>query len=162
METSGDEICLQSAAGTRCSVSETQRNCRTAIQSWSPALKAPPHLPGYRHEHAAKCRNIAQQLDALQHQCLLSFRDLAELSLDMKSCSFSSTHSSRPYCTMVFFFPADKLTNWFGVLDGMDTQGHPAGVVIAGGQNAILYDPAKIISERAMIIAESLIHTGPK
>lgn len=47
---------------------------------------------------------------------------------------------------------------------GMDAEGHPSGVLIAGGENGdvILYDPAKIIAgESDVIIAESDRHTGP-
>ena len=47
---------------------------------------------------------------------------------------------------------------------GMDAQGHPSGVLIAGGENGnvILYDPAKIIAGGSdVIIAESDKHTGP-
>ncbi len=47
---------------------------------------------------------------------------------------------------------------------GMDAQGHPSGVLIAGGENGnvILYDPAKIIAgDSDVIIAESDRHTGP-
>lgn len=47
---------------------------------------------------------------------------------------------------------------------GMDDQGHPSGVLIAGGENGnvILYDPAKIMAgESDVIIAESDRHTGP-
>lgn len=46
----------------------------------------------------------------------------------------------------------------------MDDQGHPSGVLIAGGENGnvILYDPAKIMAgESDVIIAESDRHTGP-
>lgn len=47
---------------------------------------------------------------------------------------------------------------------GMDDNGHPSGVLIAGGENGnvILYDPAKIMAgESDVIIAESDRHTGP-
>uniref|UniRef100_A0A8C9XCF1 Protein transport protein Sec31A n=1 Tax=Sander lucioperca TaxID=283035 RepID=A0A8C9XCF1_SANLU len=47
---------------------------------------------------------------------------------------------------------------------GMDGQGHPSGVLIAGGENGnvILYDSAKIMAgETDVIIAESDKHTGP-
>ncbi|XP_042372938.1 protein transport protein Sec31A-like, partial [Plectropomus leopardus] len=68
----------------------------------------------------------------------------------MKSCgSFSSSHR---YHKLV----------WGPY--GMDSQGHPAGVLIAGGENGnvILYDPAKIMAgETDVIIAESDKHTGP-
>lgn len=46
----------------------------------------------------------------------------------------------------------------------MDSQGHPSGVLIAGGENGnvILYDTAKIMSgESDAIIVESDKHTGP-
>uniref|UniRef100_A0A4W6CWD6 Protein transport protein Sec31A n=1 Tax=Lates calcarifer TaxID=8187 RepID=A0A4W6CWD6_LATCA len=117
---------------------------RTAIQSWSPAQHHPIYLA---------TGTSAQQLDAsFSTNASLEFfeLDLAEPSLDMKSCgSFSSTHR---YHKLV----------WGPY--GMDDQGHPAGVVIAGGENGnvILYDPAKIISgESDVIIAESDKHTGP-
>lgn len=47
---------------------------------------------------------------------------------------------------------------------GMDSQGHPSGVLVAGGENGnvILYDPAKIMAgDTNVIIAESDKHTGP-
>lgn len=47
---------------------------------------------------------------------------------------------------------------------GMDSQGHPSGVLIAGGENGnlILYDPAKIIAgESDVIISQNDKHTGP-
>lgn len=46
----------------------------------------------------------------------------------------------------------------------MDAQGHPSGVLIAGGENGnvIMYDPVKIMAgESDVIIAESDRHTGP-
>lgn len=47
---------------------------------------------------------------------------------------------------------------------GMDANGHPSGILIAGGENGnvILYDPAKTMAgESNVIIAESDKHTGP-
>lgn len=47
---------------------------------------------------------------------------------------------------------------------GMDAQGLPSGVLVAGGENGnvILYDPAKIIAgENDVIIAQSDKHLGP-
>uniref|UniRef100_A0A3Q3J5P5 Protein transport protein Sec31A n=1 Tax=Monopterus albus TaxID=43700 RepID=A0A3Q3J5P5_MONAL len=117
---------------------------RTAIQSWSPAQHHPIYLA---------TGTSAQQLDAsFSTNASLEFfeLDLAEPSLDMKSCgSFSSTHR---YHKLV----------WGPY--GMDAQGHPSGVLIAGGEdgNVILYDPAKIITgESDVVIAESDKHTGP-
>uniref|UniRef100_A0A669DEW1 Protein transport protein Sec31A n=1 Tax=Oreochromis niloticus TaxID=8128 RepID=A0A669DEW1_ORENI len=117
---------------------------RTAIQSWSPAQHHPIYLA---------TGTSAQQLDAsFSTNASLEFfeLDLAEPSLDMKSCgSFSSSHR---YHKLV----------WGPY--GMDSQGHPSGVLIAGGENGnvILYDPAKIMSgESDVIIAESDRHTGP-
>uniref|UniRef100_A0A3Q1FB28 Protein transport protein Sec31A n=1 Tax=Acanthochromis polyacanthus TaxID=80966 RepID=A0A3Q1FB28_9TELE len=117
---------------------------RTAIQSWSPAQHHPIYLA---------TGTSAQQLDAsFSTNASLEFfeLDLAEPSLDMKSCgSFTSTHR---YHKLV----------WGPY--GMDAQGHPSGVLIAGGENGnvILYDPAKIIAgESDVIIAESDRHTGP-
>ncbi|XP_040914867.1 protein transport protein Sec31A isoform X2 [Toxotes jaculatrix] len=117
---------------------------RTAIQSWSPAQHHPIYLA---------TGTSAQQLDAsFSTNASLEFfeLDLAEPALDMKSCgSFSSTHR---YHKLV----------WGPY--GMDAEGHPSGVLIAGGENGnvILYDPAKIIAgESDVIIAESDRHTGP-
>ncbi|XP_026153019.1 protein transport protein Sec31A isoform X2 [Mastacembelus armatus] len=117
---------------------------RTAIQSWSPAQHHPIYLA---------TGTSAQQLDASfsTNASLELFElDLAEPSLDMKSCgSFSSTHR---YHKLVW-----------GPYE-IDAEGHPSGVLIAGGENGdvILYDPAKIISgESDVIIAESDKHTGP-
>ncbi|XP_044030836.1 protein transport protein Sec31A isoform X3 [Siniperca chuatsi] len=117
---------------------------RTAIQSWSPAQHHPIYLA---------TGTSAQQLDAsFSTNASLEFfeLDLTEPSLDMKSCgSFSSSHR---YHKLV----------WGPY--GMDAQGHPSGVLIAGGENGnvILYDPAKIIAgESDVIIAESDKHTGP-
>ncbi|KAK2818649.1 hypothetical protein Q5P01_024210 [Channa striata] len=117
---------------------------RTAIQSWSPAQHHPIYLA---------TGTSAQQLDAsFSTNASLEFfeLDLAEPSLDMKSCgSFSSSHR---YHKLV----------WSPY--GMDTQGQPSGVLIAGGENGniILYNAAKIIAgESNVIIAESDLHTGP-
>ncbi|KAM4528632.1 protein transport protein Sec31A isoform 2-T2 [Odontesthes bonariensis] len=117
---------------------------RTAIQSWSPAQHHPIYLA---------TGTSAQQLDAsFSTNASLEFfeLDLAEPSLDMKSCgSFSSTHRYHKLVWSPF---------------GMDAQGQPSGVLIAGGENGdvILYDPAKIMAgESDVIIAESDKHTGP-
>ncbi|XP_056258828.1 protein transport protein Sec31A isoform X3 [Seriola aureovittata] len=117
---------------------------RTAIQSWSPAQHHPIYLA---------TGTSAQQLDAsFSTSASLEFfeLDLAEPSLDMKSCgSFSSTHR---YHKLV----------WAPY--GMEDQGRPSGVLIAGGENGnvILYDPAKIMAgESDVIITESDRHTGP-
>ncbi|XP_060928314.1 protein transport protein Sec31A isoform X2 [Limanda limanda] len=117
---------------------------RTAIQSWSPAQHHPVYLA---------TGTSAQQLDAsFSTNASLEFfeLDLADRSLDMKSCgSFSSTHR---YHKLV----------WGPY--GMDSDAHPSGVLIAGSENGnvILYDPAKIMAgESDVIIAESDRHTGP-
>ncbi|XP_029921191.1 protein transport protein Sec31A isoform X2 [Myripristis murdjan] len=117
---------------------------RTAIQSWSPAQHHPIYLA---------TGTSAQQLDASfsTSASLEIFElDLAEPCLDMKSCgTFSSSHR---YHKLV----------WGP--HGMDAQGLPSGVLIAGGENGdvILYDPAKIIAgESDVIIAQSDKHTGP-
>ncbi|KAF7217446.1 protein transport protein Sec31A isoform X3 [Nothobranchius furzeri] len=117
---------------------------RTAIQSWSPAQHHPIYLA---------TGTSAQQLDAsFSTNASLEFfeLDLSEPSLDMKSCgSFSSPHRYHKLVWGPF---------------GMDDQGHPSGVLIAGGENGnvILYDPAKIMSGQSdVIIAESDRHTGP-
>ncbi|KAL6096516.1 sec31a [Pungitius sinensis] len=117
---------------------------RTAIQSWSPAQQHPIYLA---------TGTSAQQLDAsFSTNASLEFfeLDLTEPSLDMKSCG--SLSSSHRYHKLV----------WGPY--GMDTEGHPSGVLIAGGENGnvILYDPAKIMAgESDVIIAESEKHTGP-
>ncbi|XP_069557726.1 protein transport protein Sec31A isoform X2 [Brachyistius frenatus] len=117
---------------------------RTAIQSWSPSQHHPIYLA---------TGTSAQQLDAsFSTNASLEFfeLDLSEPSLDMKPCgSFSSAHR---YHKLV----------WGPY--GMDAQGHPSGVLIAGGENGnvILYDPAKIMAgESDAIVAESDLHTGP-
>ncbi|XP_068430073.1 protein transport protein Sec31A [Clinocottus analis] len=117
---------------------------RTAIQSWSPAQHHPIYLA---------TGTSAQQLDAsFSTNASLEFfeLDLTEPSMDMKSCGTLS--SSHRYHKLV----------WGPY--GMDGEGHPSGVLIAGGENGnvILYDPAKIMAgETDVIIAESDKHTGP-
>uniref|UniRef100_A0A8C4HSC5 Protein transport protein Sec31A n=1 Tax=Dicentrarchus labrax TaxID=13489 RepID=A0A8C4HSC5_DICLA len=117
---------------------------RTAIQSWSPAQHHPIYLA---------TGTSAQQLDAsFSTNASLEFfeLDLTEPSLDMKSCG--SLSSSHRYHKLV----------WGPY--GMDAEGQPSGVLIAGGENGnvILYDPAKIMAgESDVIIAESDRHTGP-
>ncbi|XP_070845015.1 protein transport protein Sec31A isoform X2 [Chaetodon trifascialis] len=117
---------------------------RTAIQSWSPAQHHPIYLA---------TGTSAQQLDAsFSTNASLEFfeLDLTEPSLDMKSCG--SLSSSHRYHQLV----------WGPY--GMDSDAHPSGVLIAGGENGnvILYDPAKIMAgESDVIIAESDRHTGP-
>nr|XP_023652229.1 protein transport protein Sec31A isoform X2 [Paramormyrops kingsleyae] len=117
---------------------------RTAIQAWSPAQHHPIYLAA---------GTSAQQLDATfsTTASLEIFElDLAELTLEMKSCGrFSSTHR---YHKLV----------WGP--HGMDSQGLPSGVLVAGGENGnlILYDPAKIIAgDSDVVIAQSEKHTGP-
>ncbi|XP_036070515.1 protein transport protein Sec31A isoform X9 [Oryzias melastigma] len=117
---------------------------RTAIQSWSPAQHHPIYLA---------TGTSAQQLDAsFSTNASLEFfeLDLADPTLDMKSCgSFSSTHRYHKLVWGPF---------------GMDSQGHPSGVLIAGGENGnvILYDPARIMAgESDVVITESDRHSGP-
>ncbi|XP_061589865.1 protein transport protein Sec31A isoform X2 [Cololabis saira] len=117
---------------------------RTAIQSWSPAQQHPIYLA---------TGTSAQQLDASfsTNASLEIFElDLAEPSLDMKSCgTFSSPHRYHKLVWGPF---------------GMDNGAHASGVLIAGGENGnvILYDPAKIMAgESDVVIAESNKHTGP-
>uniref|UniRef100_UPI0037E7B61A protein transport protein Sec31A n=1 Tax=Semicossyphus pulcher TaxID=241346 RepID=UPI0037E7B61A len=117
---------------------------RTAIQSWSPAQHHPIYLA---------TGTSAQQLDAsFSTNASLEFfeLDLSDPTLDMKSCgSFASSHR---YHKLV----------WGPY--GMDSEAHPSGVLIAGGENGnvILYDPAKIMAGASdVIIAESDRHTGP-
>ncbi|KAM9516909.1 protein transport protein Sec31A-like isoform 5-T5 [Salvelinus alpinus] len=117
---------------------------RTAIQSWSPAQHHPVYLAA---------GTSAQQLDASfsTSASLEIFElDLAEPSLDMKlRGAYSSSHRYH------------KLA-WGP--HGMDAQGLPSGVLIAGGENGdvILYDPAKIIAGHSdVVIAQSNKHSGP-
>nr|XP_020504336.1 protein transport protein Sec31A isoform X3 [Labrus bergylta] len=117
---------------------------RTAIQSWSPAQHHPIYLA---------TGTSAQQLDAsFSTNASLEFfdLDLTDPSLGMKSCG--SLASSHRYHKLV----------WGPY--GMDSEAHPSGVLIAGGENGsvILYDPAKIMAGASdVIIAESDLHTGP-
>uniref|UniRef100_A0A3P8XBA2 Protein transport protein Sec31A n=1 Tax=Esox lucius TaxID=8010 RepID=A0A3P8XBA2_ESOLU len=117
---------------------------RTAIQSWSPAQHHPVYLAA---------GTSAQQLDASfsTTASLEIFElDLAEPSLDMKlRGAYSSSHRYH------------KLA-WGP--HGMDAQGLPSGVLIAGGENGdvILYDPAKIIAgDSDVVIAQNVKHSGP-
>ncbi|KAM9541026.1 LOW QUALITY PROTEIN: protein transport protein Sec31A-like [Salvelinus alpinus] len=117
---------------------------RTAIQSWSPAQHHPVYLAA---------GTSAQQLDASfsTTASLEIFElDLAEPSLDMKlRGAYSSSHR---YHTLA----------WGP--HGMDAEGLPSGVLIAGGENGdvILYDPAKIIAgDSDVVIAQSDKHIGP-
>ncbi|XP_048027022.1 protein transport protein Sec31A isoform X2 [Megalobrama amblycephala] len=117
---------------------------RTAIQAWSPAQQHPIYLAA---------GTSAQQLDATfsTSASLEIFElDLADPSLAMKSCgSFSSPHR---YHKLV----------WGP--QGIEDQGFPSGVLIAGGENGniILYDASKIIAgDSEVIISESEKHTGP-
>ncbi|KAM4635193.1 protein transport protein Sec31A isoform 2-T2 [Polymixia lowei] len=117
---------------------------RTAIQSWSPAQHHPIYLA---------TGTSAQQLDASfsTNASLEIFElDLAEPSLEMKPCgTYSSSHR---YHKLV----------WGP--HGMDAEGLPSGILIAGGDNGdvIMYDPAKIIAgDGDVIVAQSDKHTGP-
>ncbi|KAJ8401872.1 hypothetical protein AAFF_G00374530 [Aldrovandia affinis] len=117
---------------------------RTAIQAWSPAQQHPVYLAA---------GTSAQQLDATfsTNASLEIFElDLAEPTLAMKTCgTFSSSHR---YHKLV----------WGP--HGMNEQGRPSGVLIAGGENGniILYDPAKIIAgDNDVVIAQDDKHTGP-
>ncbi|XP_057675041.1 protein transport protein Sec31A [Corythoichthys intestinalis] len=117
---------------------------RTAIQSWSPAQQHPIYLA---------TGTSAQQLDASfsTNASLELFElDLSDPSLDMTSCG--SLSSSHRYHKLV----------WGPC--GTEATGHPAGLIIAGGENGnvILYDAAKIIAgESEAVVAESDRHTGP-
>ncbi|XP_051764063.1 protein transport protein Sec31A isoform X7 [Ctenopharyngodon idella] len=117
---------------------------RTAIQAWSPAQQHPIYLAA---------GTSAQQLDATfsTNASLEIFElDLADPTLAMKSCgSFSSPHR---YHKLV----------WGP--QGIEDQGFPSGVLIAGGENGniILYDASKVIAgDSEVIISESEKHTGP-
>ncbi|MCI4388403.1 hypothetical protein PGIGA_G00085410 [Pangasianodon gigas] len=117
---------------------------RTAIPAWSPAQHHPIYLAA---------GTSAQQLDATfsTNASLEIFElDLAEPALAMKSCgAFSSPHR---YHKLV----------WGP--HGINDQGLPSGVLIAGGEtgNIILYDPSKIIAgDSEVVITQSDKHTGP-
>ncbi|XP_026996836.1 protein transport protein Sec31A isoform X9 [Tachysurus fulvidraco] len=117
---------------------------RTAIQAWSPAQHHPIYLAA---------GTSAQQLDSTfsTNASLEIFElDLAEPSLAMKLCgAFSSPHR---YHKLV----------WGP--HGIDDQGQPSGVLIAGGEtgNIILYDPSKIIAgDSEVVIAQIDKHVGP-
>ncbi|NXM51715.1 SC31A protein, partial [Gymnorhina tibicen] len=117
---------------------------RTAMQAWSPAQQHPIYLA---------TGTSAQQLDATfsTSASLEIFElDLADSSLDMKSCAtFSSSHR---YHKLI----------WGP--HSMSSGDRVSGVLIAGGENGnvILYDPAKIIDgEAEVIIAQKDKHTGP-
>ncbi|XP_056322890.1 protein transport protein Sec31A isoform X3 [Danio aesculapii] len=116
---------------------------RTAIQAWSPAQQHPIYLAA---------GTSAQQLDATfsTNASLEIFElDLTDPALAMKSCgSFSSPHR---YHKLV----------WGP--HGIENQGLPSGVLIAGGENGniILYDASKIIAgDSEVIISQSEKHTG--
>ncbi|NXM16806.1 SC31A protein, partial [Ploceus nigricollis] len=117
---------------------------RTAMQAWSPAQQHPIYLA---------TGTSAQQLDATfsTSASLEIFElDLADPSLDMKSCAtFSSSHR---YHKLIW--GPHRMTSGDRV----------SGVLIAGGENGnvILYDSAKIIDgEAEVIIAQKDKHTGP-
>ncbi|XP_076139978.1 protein transport protein Sec31A isoform X8 [Alosa pseudoharengus] len=117
---------------------------RTAIQAWSPAQQHPVYLA---------TGTSAQQLDASfsTSASLEIFQlDLTDPTLDMKtSGTFSSPHRYH------------KLA-WGP--HGIGSDGHPSGVLIAGGENGniILYDPAKILDGSSdVVIDQSTKHTGP-
>ncbi|NXX29945.1 SC31A protein, partial [Nicator chloris] len=117
---------------------------RTAMQAWSPAQQHPIYLA---------TGTSAQQLDATfsTSASLEIFElDLADPSLDMKSCAtFSSSHR---YHKLIW--GPHNITSGDRV----------SGVLIAGGENGnvILYDSAKIIDgEAEVIIAQKDKHTGP-
>uniref|UniRef100_A0A8B9CBU0 Protein transport protein Sec31A n=1 Tax=Anser brachyrhynchus TaxID=132585 RepID=A0A8B9CBU0_9AVES len=117
---------------------------RTAMQAWSPAEQHPIYLA---------TGTSAQQLDATfsTSASLEIFElDLADPSLDMKSCAtFSSSHR---YHKLI----------WGP--HSMTAGERVSGVLIAGGENGnvILYDPAKIIAgDTEVIIAQKDKHTGP-
>ncbi|NXP40062.1 SC31A protein, partial [Leiothrix lutea] len=117
---------------------------RTAMQAWSPAQQHPIYLA---------TGTSAQQLDATfsTNASLEIFElDLADPSLDMKSCAtFSSSHR---YHKLI----------WGP--HSMTSGDRVSGVLIAGGENGniILYDSAKILDgEAEVIIAQKDKHTGP-
>ncbi|KAM4808811.1 protein transport protein Sec31A isoform 2-T2 [Rhinophrynus dorsalis] len=117
---------------------------RTAMQTWSPSQHHPIYLA---------TGTSAQQLDATfsTNASLEIFElDLADPSLDMKSCAtFSSAHR---YHKLI----------WGP--HRMNDDGTVSGVLIAGGENGnvILYDPAKIIAgDSEVVIAQQDKHTGP-
>nr|XP_033818502.1 protein transport protein Sec31A isoform X4 [Geotrypetes seraphini] len=117
---------------------------RTAMQAWSPAHHHPIYLA---------TGTSAQQLDATfsTSASLEIFElDLADPSLDMKSCAtFSSSHRYHK----LIWGPHQ-----------MDSDGSLSGVLIAGGENGnlILYDPAKIVQrENEVVIDQTDKHTGP-
>ncbi|KAF2984347.1 hypothetical protein EK904_000735, partial [Melospiza melodia maxima] len=117
---------------------------RTAMQAWSPAQQHPIYLA---------TGTSAQQLDATfsTSASLEIFElDLADPSLDMKSCAtFSSAHR---YHKLI----------WGP--HSMTSGDRVSGVLIAGGENGnvILYDSAKILDgEAEVIIAQKDKHTGP-
>ncbi|NXM53370.1 SC31A protein, partial [Illadopsis cleaveri] len=117
---------------------------RTAMQAWSPAQQHPIYLA---------TGTSAQQLDATfsTSASLEIFElDLADPSLDMKSCAtFSSSHR---YHKLI----------WGPY--SMTSGDRVSGVLIAGGENGnvILYDSAKILDgEAEVIIAQKDKHTGP-
>ncbi|NXR51316.1 SC31A protein, partial [Hippolais icterina] len=117
---------------------------RTAMQAWSPAQQHPIYLA---------TGTSAQQLDATfsTSASLEIFElDLADPSLDMKSCAtFSSSHR---YHKLI----------WGP--HSMTSGDRVSGVLIAGGENGnvILYDSAKILDgETEVIIAQKDKHTGP-
>ncbi|XP_051785625.1 protein transport protein Sec31A isoform X11 [Erpetoichthys calabaricus] len=117
---------------------------RTAIQAWSPAQQYPVFLAA---------GTSAQQLDATfsTNASLEIFElDLADTTLDMKSSgAFTSEHR---YHKLV----------WGP--HGIDSEGLPSGILIAGGENGnlVLYDPAKIIGgDSDVTIAQNNKHTGP-
>ncbi|KAM7021193.1 protein transport protein Sec31A isoform 10-T10 [Passerculus sandwichensis] len=117
---------------------------RTAMQAWSPAQQHPIYLA---------TGTSAQQLDATfsTSASLEIFElDLADPSLDMKSCAtFSSSHR---YHKLI----------WGP--HSMTSGDRVSGVLIAGGENGnvILYDSTKILDgEAEVIIAQKDKHTGP-
>ncbi|CAH2301707.1 transport Sec31A isoform X1 [Pelobates cultripes] len=117
---------------------------RTAMQAWSPSQHHPIYLA---------TGTSAQQLDASfsTNASLEIFEmDLADHSLDMKSCAtFSSSHR---YHKLI----------WGP--HGMNSDGELSGVLIAGGENGnvILYDPAKILAgDIEVVIAQQDKHSGP-
>ncbi|NXR12936.1 SC31A protein, partial [Semnornis frantzii] len=117
---------------------------RTAMQAWSPAQQHPIYLA---------TGTSAQQLDATfsTSASLEIFElDLADPSLDMKSCAtFSSSHRYHKLIWGPHSMTSDERVS---------------GVLIAGGENGnvILYDPAKIIAgDKEVIIAQKDKHTGP-
>lgn len=81
--------------------------------------------------------------------------------ISKKQIVFSSQYLGLVLNTLVFFSRYHKLV-WGP--QGIEDQGLPSGVLIAGGENGniILYDASKVIAgESEVIISQSEKHSGP-